>query len=715
MKRALQSYPWKNFVLQIISPAFLAIALFITTIFAIIIPALERAMVERKKEMIRELTTSAWGVLAECARQEQEGWLNRDQAQQLALTQIRHLRYGSEGKDYFWITDMHPRMVMHPYRSDLDGQDLSNYRDNDGKPLFVDFARVVRQRDDGYIGYLWQWKDDPSRIVPKLSYVKGFKPWGWIIGTGIYLEDVAAEIRDMTGKLARLSLGISAVIALLILYMARQSFRIERHRLSAKAELMESEAKYRTLVESTSEGLVMVLEGRLIYHNQTLVNMLGYTEEEFARQDFAGLLERRQPGADHFQAWMEGRLASTRFEACLRGNHNRRIDVTMAAAPISFYGQNGVVITITDISASKQNADEYDTRRDTHRKYVSALLIREIQAADSLETIRSIRARLPRFVKAMIGSGTRPRNITRLITAISDAIVARLIRLAIAEIGAPPVDFAFMALGSEGREELTFAADQDNAIVYADAPDGADDASNAYFHQLGERVCSGLNQVGFPFCLGEVMARNPNWCRPISEWKRHFSRWIEVSEPQELRDVNIFFDFRAAYGQPELVTELRRHVLAAVKGRNIFLFHLTNSTLEFKPPIGFFGNIMVESTGNHPKTFNIKSAIVPIVNFARIYALRHGVSDTNTLGRLDQLLRLGVLTKADQAELTEGYNALMQLRLKHQVELLAVDQEPDNHINPRDLTAITQVLLKEIFVQIGLFQSKIRLDFTGIT
>lgn len=713
MKRVLQSYPWKNFVLQIISPAFLAIALFIATIFAIIIPALERAIVERKKEMIRELTTSAWGVLAECARQEQEGRLNRDQAQQLALAEIRHMRYGAEGKDYFWITDMQPRMVMHPYRSDLDGQDLSNYRDNDGKLLFMDFVRVVRQRGDGYVDYLWQWKDAPARIVPKLSYVKGFKPWGWIIGTGIYLEDVGAEIRNMTGRLARLSLGISAVIALLILYVARQSFLIERRRQSAKAELLESEAKYRTLVESTSEGLVMALEGRVIYHNQTLISMLGYTEEEFARQDFAGLLERRQP--DHFRAWMEGRTASTRFEVCLRGNHNRRIDVTMAAAPISFYGRNGVVITITDISASKQIANELDTSRDMHRKYASALLIREIQAADSPETIRGIRARVPHLIKAMIGSGAKPRNITRLITAISDAIVTRLIQLTIAKIGPPPVDFAFMALGSEGRDELTFVADQDNAIVYADAPDSADDAVNAYFHQLGEQVCSGLNQVGYPFCLGEAMARNPNWCRPLSEWKRHFSQWIEVSGEQELRDVNIFFDFRAAFGHPELVTELRRHVLAAVKGRDIFLFHLTKGALEFKPPVGFFGNIMVESAGNHPETFNIKSAIVPIVNFARIYALRHGVSDTNTLDRLDQLLRLGVLTKTGQAELTEGYNALMQLRLKHQVELLTVGQDPDNYINPRDLTAITRALLKEIFAQIGLFQSKISIDFTGTT
>jgi PAS domain S-box-containing protein len=715
MKRARPSYPWKAFALQIISPAFLAIALFIATIFAIIIPALERAIVERKKEMIRELTTSAWGVLAECARQEQAGRLNRDQAQQLALAEIRHLRYGAEGKDYFWITDMHPRMVMHPYRSDLDGQDLSNYRDKDGKPLFMDFAQVVRQRGDGYVDYLWQWKDDPSRIVPKLSYVKGFKPWGWIIGTGIYLEDVGAEIRNMTGRLARISMVISAIIVLLILYMARQSFRIERQRQNAKTELLESEAKYRTLVESTSEGLVMALEGRLIYHNQTLVRMLGYTEEEFARRDFAGMIEHRQLGTDHFRAWMEGRPASTRFEACLRGNHDRRIDVTMAAAPVSFYGRNGVVITITDISASRQIFNELDTSRETQRKYASVLLIREIQAADSPEIIRSIRARAPRLIKAMIGSGARTRNITRLITATSDAIVTRLIRLAIARIGAPPVDFAFMALGSEGRKELTFVADQDNAIVYADAPDSADKTAQTYFHQLGEQVCSGINQAGYPFCLGEAMARNPSWCRPLSEWKRHFSRWTDVPGEQEVRDVNIFFDFRAVYGRPELVTELRRHMLAAIKGRDIFLFHLSKSALEFKPPMGFFGNIMVESSGNHPETFNIKSAMIPIVNFARIYALRHGVSDTNTNDRLDQLLRLGILTKAGHAELTEGYNALMQLRLKHQVEMLAAGQEPDNHVKPRELTAITRALLKEIFAQIDLFQSKISLDFTGTT
>ena len=120
--------------------------------------------------------------------------MTREQAQREAAARIELLRYGDEGKDYFWITDMHPTMVMHPYLPELDGQDLTNYEDQRGKTLFVAFVEAVRENGSGFVDYYWQWKDDPDRIVPKLSYVEEFEPWQWVIGTGIYIEDVNAAI-----------------------------------------------------------------------------------------------------------------------------------------------------------------------------------------------------------------------------------------------------------------------------------------------------------------------------------------------------------------------------------------------------------------------------------------------------------------------------------------------------------------------------------------
>ncbi len=81
-------------------------------------------------------------------------------------------------------------MVMHPYRTDLNGQDLAGFSDPRGVPIFVEFADLVQREGQGYVDYVWQWQDDPERLEPKESYVKGFEPWGWIIGTGIYIDDV---------------------------------------------------------------------------------------------------------------------------------------------------------------------------------------------------------------------------------------------------------------------------------------------------------------------------------------------------------------------------------------------------------------------------------------------------------------------------------------------------------------------------------------------
>ena len=128
--------------------------------------------------MIRELTNSAWNILAKLENDEQRGLLTREQAQKQAIDQIRNLHYGQEMKDYFWINDMHPRMVIHPYRTDLNGKDLSDYQDPNGKRVFVEFVNVVKKEGSGYVNYMWQWKDDKARIVPKISYVKGFRALG---------------------------------------------------------------------------------------------------------------------------------------------------------------------------------------------------------------------------------------------------------------------------------------------------------------------------------------------------------------------------------------------------------------------------------------------------------------------------------------------------------------------------------------------------------
>jgi len=275
------STQWKSFAARFIFPTAVTIILFVVSIFSIIIPAIEKNSMDRKREMIRELTNSAWNILAKLENDERQGVLTREQAQTQAIEQIRNLHYGQEMKDYFWINDMHPRMVIHPYRTDLNGQDLSGYADPDGKRVFVEFVELVKRQGAGYVQYMWQWKDNEERIVPKISYVKGFAPWGWIIGTGIYIDDVRSEITAITHNLIEISLFILLVIGLLLASIIRQSYATLKQQQLAEEALRTSEEKYRTLVDNLPLCVYRILcDGTTEFVNPYFTDKLGYTAEE---------------------------------------------------------------------------------------------------------------------------------------------------------------------------------------------------------------------------------------------------------------------------------------------------------------------------------------------------------------------------------------------------------------------------------------------------
>jgi PAS domain S-box-containing protein len=827
---------WRRFATTVVSPAILTFALFLGLIFAVVIPTMRDNIIERKREMIRELTQAAWSELADLEARERAGLLTRQGAQAAAVARIQSMRYGDDGKDYFWVTDLQPRMIVHPYRPELNGQDLSEYSDRAGKRLFVESAKLVRAEGAGYLEYLWQWKDDEQRIVPKLSYVKGFQPWGWIIGTGIYLEDVRTQVAAITRRVIRIALGFSMIIAGLLAYMTKQSLNLERQRFTAEAGLRESEEKYRTLVEGTTEGIVLVVQGHCAYGNGKALSMLGYQESGLQGLEPARLFD---PVPD-FLDQPQGPSPGQRVQAIRRDGS--RLDVLVGTSPVAVGDRTGLILSIKDmtahatteetlsrllaemqttqllptrpVSASRLTTvacgmdtpiktaaaamtrarssavivqaptggdigivtDEdlrtrvvaagedtarpisgimsaplvrisgdallFEAARDMRDRGIQHLVVTdqfgsslgvltakeilqaqqhsvsmlqaEIRAAATVDELREIRAKLPFLVKSLLDGGTRVEHVTRVMTAVSDDVLVRLVEMALQESGPPPVRFAFVVLGSEARGEQTLKTDQDNAIIFDDAAaDGAGVGSaQACFLRLGERVCADLDAVGYTRCKGEVMASNPKWCKPLSAWRDHVTRCVTAAEDQDLHDMNVLFDFRCAYGELSFAAALREHLhglLAA--GQPAFFFHLAQTTLQFKPPLGFFGNIQLESGGEHPSSVNIKNAITPVVNFARIYALSHQLEETNTFERLRRLLDRGVLLQSSHDELAQAFTRLMQIRLAHQAEQACAGAQPDNYIHPGELTHLERSLLKKVFSDIGVFQSRLRTDF----
>lgn len=246
---------WKWDTAKIILPPFLAIMLFIILAFWIVLPAFRENLLDQKKEMLLELTKTAEHILAYHYQQEIAGTLTKAQAQKQAIAQIRTIRYGHDGKDYFWINDLEGVMLMHPYRPDLEGKNVITMRDQQGKRLIAEFVATVRDNGQGFVSYMWPHDEDKNNVIAKLSYVKGFAPWGWILGTGVYLEDVdrtiAITIRGMTGA----TLIILFLSLLLSLYMVQKGLSIAEQREEALAELKRHHDRLEEIVEERTARL----------------------------------------------------------------------------------------------------------------------------------------------------------------------------------------------------------------------------------------------------------------------------------------------------------------------------------------------------------------------------------------------------------------------------------------------------------------------------
>lgn len=179
----------------------------------------KEALMAEKRNMLGDVVASARGALESFHAKEQSGEISQEEAQTLAKNFLSKMRYGKDSDDYIWVNDYEPSMIVHPSAS-LRGQSLKSFKDKAGKSLFVDAVKLVKEKDQGYITYIWNSKADKNEFVPKLSYVEAFKPWGWILGTGIYIDDVEAYILKTLIKDASILgvclLGIGLLIVLVL-------------------------------------------------------------------------------------------------------------------------------------------------------------------------------------------------------------------------------------------------------------------------------------------------------------------------------------------------------------------------------------------------------------------------------------------------------------------------------------------------------------------
>jgi diguanylate cyclase (GGDEF)-like protein/PAS domain S-box-containing protein len=234
-------------------------------LFAHAMARLQHTYIDGRKQTVQRVVEVAHQILAANYQLEVAGKLTRRDAQQASLVAIRALRYGDN--DYFWINDMYPRMVMHPIQPELEGGDLSDYGDPTGFRLFVAFVDEVRRSGAGFVEYLWP-KPGQYAPVPKISYVKAFQPWGWIIGSGLYRDDIDRQFRSELLENALLLL----VVAVSLGFVARTSLQYMR----TEKHLRESEARLRDVVEKLPVAALIASGERVMRVNQRFTQLLGY-------------------------------------------------------------------------------------------------------------------------------------------------------------------------------------------------------------------------------------------------------------------------------------------------------------------------------------------------------------------------------------------------------------------------------------------------------
>ena len=286
---------------------------------------------------------------------------------------------------------------------------------------------------------------------------------------------------------------------------------------------------------------------------------------------------------------------------------------------------------------------------------------------------------------------------SQLVSSLNDALVKRLIALAVKRLGPAPTPFAWIVFGSEGRLEQTLLTDQDNALIFQD--DSA--AAREYFAGLAAQVVEALIKAGFPPCAGGFMATR--WCKSLAAWRELFTNWIRLPEPEALLDAAIFFDFRRVAGT--LALDALEEIVAAANSEQRFLSHLARGALDFYPPLGFFNRLRSDNGNIDLK----KGALAPIVGLARLAALAAGSRERSTLERLEVAQATErILGSADATALAEIFPMLFRLRLRAQLRARASKVAIDHNVRLSDLTELERRHLKEALIIIKRIQNGIR-------
>jgi CBS domain-containing protein len=323
----------------------------------------------------------------------------------------------------------------------------------------------------------------------------------------------------------------------------------------------------------------------------------------------------------------------------------------------------------------------------------SFVLRQAIADAGSPGELREVGARLMPTVVALHQGGLAAEQVGAVISAVVEALVRRMFDLFGETAGPPPAEFAWLWLGSHGRREAAPSSDIDSGLVWEDT---GGESARAYMYGLAEQVGGLLAATGFQSDPHGVTPSSSLMAHPAGEWRETVHRWLDDPTDEKVMVISILLDGRGIEGQNQSFGVLS--AAQDAKTRPSFRRQLLRLALATKPPTGFRRDIVVEQSGEHRGSFDIKKGgLLPIVGLARYAALAAGATSTSTVSRLRASAAAGVLPDSDARTLEEAWRLMTDLRMEHQAGQLEAGTPPDDYVDPNALDALTRRHLREAF------------------
>ncbi|KAB1457484.1 putative nucleotidyltransferase substrate binding domain-containing protein [Vibrio panuliri] len=326
----------------------------------------------------------------------------------------------------------------------------------------------------------------------------------------------------------------------------------------------------------------------------------------------------------------------------------------------------------------------------------SLLLVSSIFQQQSVDDLAALSEQVKDCFVRMVNEDANSHMVGSAMSVIGRSFKQRIIELAEEQLGPPPIPYCFLALGSMGRDEQLLVTDQDNAIILDNSYQA--ELHNEYFSELAQQVCDGLARCGYTYCTGDIMATNSEWRMTRTEWEECFADWIDNPNPKALLNASIFFDLDGVYGRLKWAEQLNGFIVRRARKNNRFLACLARNALNRTPPLGFFKDFVVEKDGQHKNSINLKRrGTAPLADLVRVHALAVGSRAQNSFERLDDIHEAGILPKGKAHALRDALEFISMVRIRHQAYDVENEMEPDNNIEPENLSEFERRNLKDAF------------------